>query len=182
MLGTPILVAACTAAILASGVFASSGNAAANATMKACSTQWAAMKTAGTVRAGEKWNDFLKTCAANSNAAATTPAAVPVAQTKPIAAPAATPVAQATPVAKPTLAIKLKKLATSAAAPAAATSTVVASAPAATTASGGTVGEQSRIQRCGVQWKAAKSSNTAPAGQTWPQFWSACDARLKAGG
>lgn len=171
MFRNSILIAACTAALLASGVFATSGNAAASATMKACGSQWQAMKTAGTVPAGEKWNDFLKTCAANSNAAATQPPTAPVAQTKPVAATA--PVAQATPsaVAKPTLASKLKKLATT---------TALASAPAA--ASGAALGEQSRIKQCGVQWKAARSANTVPAGQTWPQFWSACDARLKAGG
>ena len=41
--------------------------------------------------------------------------------------------------------------------------------------------EQTRIKECGGEWKAAKAANTAPAGQTWPQFWSACNAHLRAG-
>jgi hypothetical protein len=41
--------------------------------------------------------------------------------------------------------------------------------------------EQTRIKECGGEWKAAKAANTTPAGQTWPQFWSACNARLKVG-
>jgi hypothetical protein len=39
-----------------------------------------------------------------------------------------------------------------------------------------------RIHDCGQQWQAAKAANRIPAGQTWPQYWSACSARMKAAG
>lgn len=51
---------------------------------------------------------------------------------------------------------------------------------AATGATGGQAGEQDRIKQCGSMWKAAKAANQVSAGQTWPQYWSACDAQLKA--
>jgi hypothetical protein len=53
-------------------------------------------------------------------------------------------------------------------------------AAAAVSATGGQLAEQSRIKVCGAQWKSAKASDNVPAGQTWPQFWSACGAQMKA--
>jgi hypothetical protein len=154
MTRTSILTTACTALFLASGALFSASQAASNVdTMKACGTQWQAMKTAGTVPAGEKWTDFLKTCAAKTPVAAAT-----------TAVPAATPV-----VKKPHVVASAAAVAP-VAAPAAAT-------PRST--SQGKLAEQSRIKECGSEWKTAKAANKVPAGQTWPQFWSACDARLK---
>ena len=46
----------------------------------------------------------------------------------------------------------------------------------------GTPGQEAahkRIRMCGAQWKAAKAANQIPAGQKWPQYWSACNTRLK---
>lgn len=37
-----------------------------------------------------------------------------------------------------------------------------------------------RIHACGQQWQAAKAAGKLPGGQTWPKFWSACSARMKA--
>jgi hypothetical protein len=37
-----------------------------------------------------------------------------------------------------------------------------------------------RQRQCGTQWKADKAAGKIPAGQKWPQYWSACNKRLKA--
>jgi hypothetical protein len=45
-----------------------------------------------------------------------------------------------------------------------------------------TAGQQAmytRERQCGAQWKADKAAGKVPAGQTWPQYWSACNKRLK---
>lgn len=39
-----------------------------------------------------------------------------------------------------------------------------------------------RQTACGAEWRAAKAAGKVPAGQTWPQYWSACNKRLKAQG
>lgn len=36
-----------------------------------------------------------------------------------------------------------------------------------------------RQRQCGQQWSAAKAAGKVPAGQTWPQYWSQCNTRLK---
>ncbi len=38
-----------------------------------------------------------------------------------------------------------------------------------------------RQKKCSAEWKEAKAAN-ATKGQKWPQFWSACNKRLKAAG
>jgi hypothetical protein len=46
-------------------------------------------------------------------------------------------------------------------------------------------GRQAMIAReraCGAEWKEAKAAGKIPAGQKWPQYWSACDKRKKAEG
>jgi hypothetical protein len=37
---------------------------------------------------------------------------------------------------------------------------------------------RARISECGDQWQQAKASNKT-RGLTWPQYWSACNTRLK---
>ncbi|MBS3649210.1 hypothetical protein KEU06_11380 [Pseudaminobacter sp. 19-2017] len=39
-----------------------------------------------------------------------------------------------------------------------------------------------RIHECSAEWQHDKAAGTLPAGQKWPQFWSACNARLKTQG
>jgi hypothetical protein len=39
-----------------------------------------------------------------------------------------------------------------------------------------------RKKKCGVEWKEAKAAGTVPKGQKWPQYWSACNKRLKGAG
>jgi hypothetical protein len=36
-----------------------------------------------------------------------------------------------------------------------------------------------RERQCGTQWKADKAAGKVPTGQTWPQYWSACNKRMK---
>ncbi len=36
-----------------------------------------------------------------------------------------------------------------------------------------------RERQCGTQWKADKAAGKVPAGQKWPQYWSACNKRMK---
>ena len=39
-----------------------------------------------------------------------------------------------------------------------------------------------RQKKCGAEWKAAKAAGKIEKGMKWPQFWSACNSRLKNGG
>ncbi len=36
-----------------------------------------------------------------------------------------------------------------------------------------------RERQCGAQWKADKAAKKVPASETWPQYWSACNKRMK---
>jgi hypothetical protein len=40
---------------------------------------------------------------------------------------------------------------------------------------------QERQKQCSAEWKQAKSGGKLASGAKWPQFWSACNARLKGG-
>jgi hypothetical protein len=37
-----------------------------------------------------------------------------------------------------------------------------------------------RQKQCGAEWREAKKAGKLEKNQTWPKFWSACNARLKA--
>lgn len=39
-----------------------------------------------------------------------------------------------------------------------------------------------RQKKCGAEWKAAKAAGKIAKGMKWPQYWSACNKRLKGGG
>jgi hypothetical protein len=41
--------------------------------------------------------------------------------------------------------------------------------------------ERERIKKCGAEWKAAKAAGKIAKGMKWPQYWSACNKRLKGG-
>ena len=47
--------------------------------------------------------------------------------------------------------------------------------------SAGQLSARDRQKKCGAEWKEAKAANKVPPGQKWPQFWSACNKRLKGG-
>jgi hypothetical protein len=36
-----------------------------------------------------------------------------------------------------------------------------------------------RQKQCGTEWREAKKAGKIEKNQTWPKFWSACNARLK---
>lgn len=46
----------------------------------------------------------------------------------------------------------------------------------------GQLAARERAKKCGAEWKAAKAGGTIEKGQKWPQYWSACNKRLKAAG
>jgi hypothetical protein len=48
--------------------------------------------------------------------------------------------------------------------------------------SGGRAAMVARLRACAADWKAAKAAGSVPAGQKWPQYWSACNKRKKAEG
>jgi hypothetical protein len=48
--------------------------------------------------------------------------------------------------------------------------------------SGGRAAMVARLRACAADWKEAKAAGNVPAGQKWPQFWSACNKRKKAEG
>lgn len=76
-MNTTSLIAFAAVALTAAGWFALPASAA-NATQQACSQQYQAAKTAGTLN-GQKWSDFYSSCAANLKSTATpaTAAAAP---------------------------------------------------------------------------------------------------------
>lgn len=164
MLKTSFLTSACAAIVLSTGMMLATQQASAATMVQDCATQWKTMKAAKTVPAGMKWKDFEKKCAADAAAAG---AAVPATK------PAAAATAPATKPAAATTAPATKPAAAPATKPAAAATTKPMD---------GKAMEKSRIKACGAEWKAAKAANKVPAGQTWPQFWSECNARLKAAG
>ncbi len=47
-------------------------------------------------------------------------------------------------------------------------------------ASAGVLAMRERQKKCGAEWKAAKAAGTVEKGMKWPQYWSACNKRLKA--
>ena len=199
-----LFAAACTALVLTSSAMLASTQASA-ATMtlaQDCAIQWKAMKAAGKVTTGMKWDDFLKTC--KPTPAATTAPAAPAAAAPVVAKPmsladdcaaqlkaglasskvkAGTKIedfmktCKPTPPAAPVPPAAAAKPVT----PPAATA-VKPVTPPADAGKAGKAAENSRIKQCGVEWKAMKAANKVPAGLTWPKFWSECDARLKAAG
>ena len=45
--------------------------------------------------------------------------------------------------------------------------------------SAGMLAMRERQKKCGAEWKEAKAAGKIEKGQKWPQFWSACNKRLK---
>ncbi len=41
---------------------------------------------------------------------------------------------------------------------------------------------RARQKKCGAEWRAAKAAGKIAKGMKWPQYWSACNKRLKSGG
>lgn len=47
--------------------------------------------------------------------------------------------------------------------------------------SAGQLAARDRQKKCGAEWKEAKAAGKVEKGMKWPQYWSACNKRLKAG-
>lgn len=124
--------------------------------MKQCSAEWQAAKDAGKVPAGQTWPKFYSEC--NTRLSGEAPAAAPAPAT------AAKPVA---PAAKPAAAKVEDDEDTG--------EGVREPTP-------GQLAARARMKECGAQWRATKEAGKIPEGQTWPQYWSACNKRLKAAG
>jgi len=41
---------------------------------------------------------------------------------------------------------------------------------------------RAREKKRGAEWRAAKAAGKIKKGMKWPQYWSACNKRLKSGG
>lgn len=144
-------------ALAGTAVVALPAHAADNA-MKVCGAKYQAAKTAKTLPAGQTWPQFLAQCRGSK------PTAVAVA--RPAPAPSATP---------GMFARMMGRMGGSAAKPAAASVATARTAP----AGGGAAAMHARERQCGEQWRAAKAAGHVPVGQTWPQYWSQCNTRLK---
>jgi len=45
--------------------------------------------------------------------------------------------------------------------------------------SAGQAAMRERQKKCGAEWKQAKADGKIEKGMKWPQYWSACNKRLK---
>jgi hypothetical protein len=43
----------------------------------------------------------------------------------------------------------------------------------------GMLAARERQKKCGAEWKEAKAAGKIEKGMKWPQYWSACNKRLK---
>ncbi len=43
----------------------------------------------------------------------------------------------------------------------------------------GQIAARERQKKCAAEWKEAKAAGKVEKGMKWPQFWSACNKRLK---
>jgi len=142
------------AAVTLAGIGSAAPAFAADNVMKVCGAKYQAAKTAKTLPAGQTWNQYLAQCRGSlpKPAAVTTPA-------KPVAAAAAKPAVAAKPA--PTR-VAVAKPAKTPGQPSAAQAAMYA-----------------RERQCGAQYRGDKAAGKLPAGQTWPQYWSACNKRMK---
>ncbi len=171
--------------LVAAGPFVANGAfAGTSATTTTCSANYKADKAAGKVPAGQTWSQYLSTCAAGLNSG-TTAAAAPVAPAakvaaaapaaKTVAAPAA--VAVVTPAVTPAATAPVAKVAAKPVTPTVAAATGTAGATG--TQTPGQLAEQDRERQCGAMWKTDKAAGKVTAGETWPQYWSQCNTKLK---
>ena len=138
--------------------------------MASCSDDWAKLKAAGNVPAGQTWPKFWSQCSKDFAAANATDDAAPTKAAKTTkAAKAAAAVDDETGIElpDPDTAAKLDT-----------TKTTVGKRQM-------TPGQQAavvRIRACGAEWQKNKAAGKLPDGAKWPQYWSDCNKRLKAKG
>jgi hypothetical protein len=46
----------------------------------------------------------------------------------------------------------------------------------------GQLAARERMKKCAAEWKETKAAGKVEKGMKWPQYWSACNKRLKAAG
>jgi hypothetical protein len=149
---THIMKMAVAAAMLA-GIGTAAPAFAADNAMKVCGAKYQAAKTAKTLPAGQTWNQYLAQCRASlPKPAAVTP-------TKPVVATAVKPAVAAKPAPTRVAVVKTPR-------------TPGQPSPA-------QAAMYARERQCGAQYRADKAAGKLPAGQTWPQSWSACNKRMK---
>ena len=138
--------------------------------MASCSAEWAQMKEAGTIPAGQTWPKFWSQCAKDYAAANPADDAAPAKAAKGKAAKAADNAIEADEgiaLPDPDQAAKMNTAAKTA-----------GKKPL-------TPGQQAaivRIRACGAEWQERKAAGKLPQGAKWPQYWSDCNKRLKAKG
>lgn len=138
-------------------------HAATNATMTTCFEQWQSAKDAGSEPKGELWADYYKKCAARLKKG--TGANGKASKTKVTKPAATTDKASADIPPEPTVADQVKAIPSKDAAGKA--------------LSAGEIAFRRRIKKCGVEWHQDQDRGYLPEGETWSQFWSACNMRLK---
>jgi hypothetical protein len=176
-------------------------NAAASSVTKECSAKYQAAKKAGTLN-GQKWPQFLSACSASmkGDSAASTAAAPKNEMKKETKAASSTKAPSCTAQYKAakaggTLDGKTRKqfmadckagnsAEESAPAPEPKSASSSSYKPATVDKNGkpltaGQIAFRKRIHECSVEWHQAKDAGKIKAGQKWPQFWSACNKRLK---
>ena len=158
---TPVLLLAATAVL---GV--GPANAASNATMTTCFEQYQSEKDAGTLPKGTIWTKFYSDCAARmkkGKAAATT-----ASDQKTKKAAVKSPAVEDTPGYVPPEPTANDK-----------TAAVLTKDASGKPLSASEIAFRKRIKECGAEWREDKAKGMLPTGENWPQFWSACNTRLK---
>lgn len=61
-------------------------------------------------------------------------------------------------------------------------SNVVATPKPKRTPTAGQLAARERQKKCAAEWKADKAAGKIASGMKWPQYWSACNKRLKSAG
>lgn len=151
---------------LAGAVAAQPAHAATNPTMTACFEQWQQAKDVGTAPKGELWADYYKKCTVRMKESAEADKKLSTAPAKKVRKPAPITDKAATEIPpEPTEASRNSPLHTR-------------------DASGKPLSKSEialhrRIKKCGMEWHLEHQTGELPAGETWPQFWSACNMRLK---
>lgn len=158
------------ALLAGAAILSGPASAASNATMTTCFEQWQSEKDAGTIPKGTIWTKYYSDCAARlkkGKAAATT---APIKKTKKATA-AKSPAVEDTPGYVPQEPTGNDK-----------TAAVPAKDASGKPLSASEIAFRKRIKECGAEWREDKTKGTLPSGEDWPQFWSACNTRLKAQG
>lgn len=138
--------------------------------MTECSAKWKTAKANGTVPAGMKWPDFMKTMCDHSatDQGTTTDSTATDSSATDSSASYVPPEPQQTTTSTPAKPTQNWR------------SIAVAKADKNGKAfSQGQIEAHQRIKECAAEWHEAKANNSLATGSKWPRFWSDCNKRLK---